>query len=324
MYKNFFKLARNPFEISPDPHFLYPTPWHNEALAGLYYGIKARKGFLVLSGEVGTGKSLIVRCLLDLLDRNGVAYAYVFNSLLSSQEFLHYVAGDLGVNYQADSKSNLLMQLSLHLMGRTRQGLCTVLVVDEAQLLSTAVLEEIRLLTNLETRHGKLLQIILVGQPELDVKLESYELRQLKQRIALRFQLRPLSEQQTQSYIERRLRLAGSNIPGIFSPQASHHVFAYSRGFPRLINIICDNAMISAYAQGQLRVTPKIVDEVAADIHLDWSPRNHTGIANAASESGNEKSKDNGGSDGVLNADLKDPSVVLTSSRSEEKSESNI
>jgi general secretion pathway protein A len=268
MYESFFKLARKPFEVSPDPYFLYPTAQHKEALAGLYYGIKARKGFMVLTGEVGTGKSLVVRCLQDLLDTQRVAYAYVFNTRLSSRQFIEYVAEDLGVPEGPSSKSDLLIRLSRHLIERHRQGLATVLVVDEAQHLRLLVLEEIRLLTNLETSQGKLLQIVLVGQPELDAKVEDPALRQLKQRIALRFQLRVLSERESSGYVQCRLKLAGDKSGDIFTPAALERVHFYSGGVPRLINILCDNAMLSAFAAGQSQVTPELIDEAASDLRL--------------------------------------------------------
>ena len=267
MYNSFYKLARSPFEMSPDPYFLYPTPKHHEALAGLYYGIKARKGFMVLTGEVGTGKTLVVRCLLDLLDKRRVGYAYVFNTRLSSREFLLYLADDLGIDHQSHSKSDLLIQLNRHLISRYRQGLITLAVVDEAQNLAVEVLEEIRLLTNLETPHGKLLQIMLVGQPELDVKLESHELRQLKQRVALRFHLQPLTLEETHAYVRRRLKLAGTNAE-LFGPSALDNVFSYSRGIPRLINTLCDNTLVSAFSLGVAQVLPELVDEVAVDLQL--------------------------------------------------------
>jgi type II secretory pathway predicted ATPase ExeA len=267
MYNSFFKLARSPFEMSPDPFFLYPTPKHHEALAGLYYGIKARKGFMILTGEVGTGKTLVVRCLLDLLDKKRVGYAYVFNTLLSGREFLEYLADDLGIEHPSPSKSHLLIQLHRHLIGRYGQGLITLLIVDEAQHLTVDVLEEIRLLTNLETPKGKLLQIMLTGQPELDAKLESHELRQLKQRVALRFRLEPLSGDETRAYVERRLKLAGGSRE-LFAPSALERVFVYSRGIPRLINTLCDNTLISAFSLGVSQVLPEFVDEAALDLHL--------------------------------------------------------
>src|SRR5579859_4046540 len=213
MYKAFYNLKRNPFEITPDPSFLFPTGRHNEALAALYYGVRRHKGFVVMTGEVGTGKTLLVRCLLQLLNQSNVAYAYVFNSRLSPVEFLQYVAGDFGLNVSGKNKSELLLVLSNYVISRHQKKLTTVLVVDEAHHVSTEVLEEIRLLTNLETTNEKLLQILLVGQPELDEKLDSIELRQLKQRIGLRSQLQPLELEETYGYIRKRMQVAGSANP---------------------------------------------------------------------------------------------------------------
>jgi general secretion pathway protein A len=181
MYKNFYRLTRNPFEISPDPFFFCATPRHNEALAILSYGVLRRKGFVVVTGEVGTGKTLLIRCLLDALTRNQVAFAFVYNPVLSVSDFLSHVLADLGLPSSARPKSEMLSRLNNYLIERSRRGGITALVIDEAQLLSWELLEEIRLLTNLETSQHKLLQIVLVGQPELDRKLDSQELRQLKQ-----------------------------------------------------------------------------------------------------------------------------------------------
>ena len=210
MYKAFFGLNRNPFEIGPDPFFFYPTARHNEALANLYYGIRRKKGFVVVTGEVGTGKTLLVRCLMDALQRSQIEFAYIFNTQLSPDEFLRYLVGDLGLNPALRGKSEMLLALNEHLIQRHSKGQTTALIVDEAQNLHRDVLEEIRLLTNLETTQQKLLQIVLVGQPELDAKLDSVQLRQLKQRIALRCNLEPLSLQETPTYIRRRLELAGA------------------------------------------------------------------------------------------------------------------
>lgn len=270
MYKAFYSLKRNPFEITPDPSFLFPTKRHNEALAALYYGVRRRKGFVVLTGEVGTGKTLLLRCLLQLLRQNNdVAYAYVFNGRLSPIEFLQYIVGDLGLPAASKNKSELLLQLATYLISRSQKKLTTVLVVDEAHHLSADILEEIRLLTNLETTDEKLLQILLVGQPELDEKLDSVELRQLKQRIALRSHLAPLDLSETKGYIERRLQLAGSLNPGVLFPQETVvAVFRHSRGFPRLINTICENALIAAYARQSAGVTPEVIDGIAVDFRL--------------------------------------------------------
>lgn len=271
MYKAFYNLKRNPFEITPDPSFLFPTKRHNEALAALYYGVRRHKGFVVMTGEVGTGKTLLVRCLLQLLKGSNVAYAYVFNSRLSPLEFLQYIAGDFGLPGSGKGKSDLLLDLSNFLIARHQKKLTTVLVVDEAHHLTTEVLEEIRLLTNLETAQEKLLQILLVGQSELDEKLDSVELRQLKQRVALRSQLEPLDREETRGYVQRRLQLAtaDSQAADIFPAEAIARVYRHSRGIPRLINTICENALINAYARHLRAVTPDIIDEVAVDFRLD-------------------------------------------------------
>src|SRR5580700_5217863 len=219
MYKAFYKLKRNPFEITPDPSFLFPTGRHNEALAALYYGVRRHKGFVVLTGEVGTGKTLLLRCLLQLFQQSAdVKYAYVFNGRLSPVEFLQYIAGELGLPTTGKNKSDLLLQLADYVVDRGKKNLTTVLVVDEAHHLSTDILEEIRLLTNLETADEKLLQILLVGQPELDEKLDSHDLRQLKQRIALRSHLASLDLNETAGYIARRLQQAGSPDPSRLFP----------------------------------------------------------------------------------------------------------
>jgi len=288
MYKKFYNLQRNPFEITPDPSFLFPTKRHNEALAALYYGVRRHKGFVVMTGEVGTGKTLLVRCLLQLLKGGNVAYAYVFNSRLTPLDFLQYIAGDLGLAISGKSKSELLLELSSYLIARYQKKLSTVLVVDEAHLLSAEVLEEIRLLTNLETAQEKLLQILLVGQPELDDKLDSRELRQLKQRIALRSQLEPLDREETEGYIHRRLSLAGagSQVDTLFPMETIAAVFHHSRGFPRLINTICENALVTAYARQARSVTPDIIAEVAADFRLGVMHSSHRAAANENQEVG--------------------------------------
>jgi general secretion pathway protein A len=269
MYKGFFNLKRNPFEITPDPSFLFATRKHNEALASLYYGVRRHKGFVVMTGEVGTGKTLLIRCLLELLTRSQVGFAYVFNSRLNAMEFLRYVAGDFGLTAAGKGKDELLLSISDYLVERHRRKLTTLLVVDEAHHLSAEVLEEIRLLTNLETPTQKLLQILLVGQPELNQKLDSMNLRQLKQRIALRCNLEPLSEEETRAYVRRRLQLAGANPEStIFTEASAASIYRHSRGIPRLINTVCENALIAAYARQSPHIDPEVIDEVAADLRL--------------------------------------------------------
>ncbi len=270
MYKRFYGLQRNPFEITPDPSFLFATKRHNEALASLYYGVRRRKGFVVMTGEVGTGKTLLVRCLLQVLSRANIAYAYVFNPKLNPMEFLEYIAGDFRIPTAGKSKSDLLLNLSSFVISRHQKSLTTVLVVDEAHHLSPDVLEEIRLLTNLETAQEKLLQILLVGQPELDEKLDSVDLRQLKQRIALRSHLGSLSLEETEGYIYTRLKVAGRINPAeLFPFEAVEELHRQSRGFPRLINTLCENALIQGYAEQSNCITPAIVEQIANDFRLN-------------------------------------------------------
>ncbi|HET9406332.1 MAG TPA: AAA family ATPase [Candidatus Sulfotelmatobacter sp.] len=270
MYKRFYNLQRNPFEITPDPSFLFATRRHNEALAALYYGVRRRKGFVVMTGEVGTGKTMLVRCLLQLMNKNNVNYAYVFNSRLAPTEFLQYIAGDFSLPTAGKSKSELLLELSSFVISRFKKGLTTVLVVDEAHHLSMSVLEEIRLLTNLETAQEKLLQILLVGQPELDEKLDSVDLRQLKQRIALRSHLTALDLDETEGYIHRRLQLAGNPDPrSLFPMEATLEVYRHSKGIPRLINTLCENALIQGYAKQATSITPEMIKEIALEFRLN-------------------------------------------------------
>lgn len=269
MYKSFYKLKLNPFEITPDPSFLFSTARHNEALASLYYGVRARKGFVVLTGEVGTGKTLLVRCVLELLRRTGVAFAYVFNPSLSPLEFVRYIAGDFGLPVAGKAKDEIVLSLSSFLVDRHQKKLSTLLVVDEAHHLSPELLEEIRLLTNLETTQQKLLQIVLAGQPELDEMLDSYELRQLKQRVALRCHLEPLDLEGTSGYMQRRLEVAGgAAATTIFSDAATEAIYRHSKGFPRMINTICENALLLGYAHKMPTIPAEVIEEVAADLRL--------------------------------------------------------
>ncbi len=274
MYKSYYDLARNPFDLTPDPTCFVPTARHNEALAALYYGIRRHKGVVVVTGEVGTGKTLLLRCLLRLFkESKEIAYAYLFNCRLSATEFLYYTLSDFGVPVSGQNKSKLLLDLSRYVSSRGLKGLTTVLIVDEAHQLSMELLEEIRLLSNLETNDDKLLQIILVGQPELDDKLDSFELRPLKQRIALRAHLSSLDATETEKYIGERMRIAGGGPRSapVFSSEAIKAVHLHSKGFPRLINTLCENALIAGYARQQQTITPELIKEVADDFRLDVS-----------------------------------------------------
>jgi type II secretory pathway predicted ATPase ExeA len=272
MYKAFFNLTRNPFDLTPDPTCFVPTKRHNEALAALYYGVRRHKGFVVVTGEVGTGKTLLLRCLLRLLkESKDIAYAYLFNGRLSSTEFLQYILNDYGLSVSGKNKGELLVELGQFLVSRHSRQMTTVLIVDEAHHLSGDILEEVRLLSNLETTDDKLLQIILVGQPELDEKLDSYELRQLKQRIGVRTHLGPLDVDETRRYIERRLEIAGagSNSNQLFSQQAIATVYRYSQGLPRVINTICENGLIAAYVRQLPQVDVEVIEYVAEELRLN-------------------------------------------------------
>jgi general secretion pathway protein A len=287
MYKEFFNLTRNPFDLTPDPACFVPTKRHNEALAALHYGIRRHKGFVVLTGEVGTGKTLLLRCLIGLLkESKDVAYAYLFNGRLSPTEFLQYILSDFGLSASGKNKSDLLFDLSQFLVFRGSRKMTTVLIVDEAHLLSPDLLEEIRLLSNLETDDDKLLQILLVGQPELNETLDSVGLRQLKQRVAVRTHLGSLDADETNRYIHQRLQIAGSHLSPnpLFSEQSVAAVYRHSRGLPRLINTICENALITAYARRLPLIPPDVIEGVAKEFRLDvvCSPETeHVGGAKA-------------------------------------------
>lgn len=272
MYRAHFGLARSPFELTPDPTCFVATKRHNEALAALYYGVRWHKGFVVVTGEVGTGKTMLLRCLLNLLkDSPDVAYAYLFNNRLSPTEFLEYILSDLGLNAVGRNKSEMLFEFGKYLINRGENEQTTVLIIDEAHALTDDLLEEVRLLSNLETTDTKLLQIVLVGQPELDDKLDSVHLRQLKQRVALRAQLDALSLEETEEYVTQRLHLAGrpAESESIFPPETIAALQRHSKGLPRLINTVCENALIAAYSQQLHQVTPQIIDKVASDFRLN-------------------------------------------------------
>jgi general secretion pathway protein A len=272
MYKDFYELTRTPFDITPDPSSFFPSPGHKEALANLSYGVVWRKGFTVLTGEVGTGKTLLLSCLLDLLKNVQVAFGYIVNTRLTPGEFLRYMVHDLQVPTQAKDKSELLLDFNKYLIERHQRGSTTALVVDEAHALELDVLEEIRFLGNLETAREKLLQIVLVGQPELDTKLDSTELRQLKQRIMLRCKLEPLRHAETRPYIERRLLAAGAKPDRVSFPDRTVElIYLYSNGIPRVINTICENALVIGCAQRSRVIIPSVIEEVAADFHLHRS-----------------------------------------------------
>jgi general secretion pathway protein A len=270
MYNAFFGFQQNPFNMSPDPSFLYRSPHHEEALANLIYGVQSRKGFIVLTGEVGTGKTTMLECLRDFLSSQQILFASLFNSRLTVEQFFELLAYDLDLRCDRHSKTEVLISLNSLLVDRSGQGRTTVLIVDEAHNLDWEVLEEIRLLGNLETRRGKLLQIVLAGQQELDRKLEAPEYRQLKQRIALRCTLRGLTPEETQAYINSRMAKAGLLDQTIISPELLREIHFRSQGIPRLINGICDNLLLTAFAMESKVAMIDMLNEVTADMHLDY------------------------------------------------------
>jgi general secretion pathway protein A len=272
MYNAFFGFTENPFNLSPDPAFLYPSPQHEEALANLLYGVENRKGFIVLTGEVGTGKTTMLECLRDYLDDGGIQFAFLFNSRLTVDQFFEMIAYDLNLQCANYSKTEVLVALNQLLLRLAASGTTTALIVDEAHELDWEVLEEIRLLGNLENRTGKLLQIVLSGQPELDRKLDAPRLRQLKQRIVLRCTLRPFQEAQTAAYISMRLAKAGMPEQTVFPPALLSAIYQRSLGIPRVVNIICDNLLLTAFATESKVTTVEMLDEVTTDMRLEWSP----------------------------------------------------
>ena len=268
MYKEFFGLRANPFNVNPDPRYLFLTRHTEEALACLTYGIQSRKGFVLLTGEVGTGKTTLINKLLEWLRLQQVATAFIFNSRMNVPQFLDYMMADFGIPCDSRAKSQVLLRLYNWLLDRYRAGETAVLIVDEAQNLSDEVLEEIRMLTNLETFTEKLLQIVLVGQPELEQKLKQPQLRQLRQRLTLRAKTHALTLDETKAYVQQRLRIAGSNGQQIFEPEALVSIHRYASGIPRVINLLCEHCLVSAFVDQQKIIGPAAVDGVARDFDL--------------------------------------------------------
>jgi general secretion pathway protein A len=274
VYREFYGLKELPFALTPDPRFIYFTPSHTEVMANLHYGIESGKGIVVVTGEVGTGKTTILRWMMQRLDRT-VLVAYVFNPRLTVPEFYQHITTLFDVK-EWETKSELLIALGRTLESRHGRGLRTVLIIDEAQGLSPYVLEEIRLLSNFESDTAKQLQIILTGQPELRDVLNDPALRQLKQRVALRCEIKPLPNvEETERYITSRLLVAGAERTDIFSPGAIDYIFRCSEGIPRQINNLCDNSMLSGFAAGESVIGRSIIEEVADQ--FDMLPRGDRG-----------------------------------------------
>jgi general secretion pathway protein A len=272
MYCAFYGLVRRPFEMTPDPAFLYLGETHREGLATLVYGVQSGKGFVLLTGEVGTGKTTLLHALLGQLEAD-TASAFLFNPRLEPLDFFRVLLDEYGIEAPCRTKAEYLLTLNAFLIDRLGKNLKTVLIIDEAQTLSPEMLEEVRLLSNLETPTSKLLQIVLVGQPELVDLLARPELRQLRQRIVLRHQLRPFDERESDAYIDERLALAGYTGKGIFDRGARREIHTVTGGIPRLVNVVCDGALLLGYSRQLGAIDASAVREVAADLQLVSVPR---------------------------------------------------
>lgn len=266
MYRKFYGFKEKPFEITPDPSFVYMSEIHQEALSYLQYAIKEAKGFSVITGEAGTGKTTLVHKLLSTLT-GGIRTCYIFNPMMDRVDFLNYICHDLGIETNhLRTRGQCMAALQEFLLGCFRHNEKVFLIIDEAQCLSPELLHEVRLLTNLETSKSKLLHVILLGQPELNKILAQPEFRPLKQRITVRYHLRPLNYKEVREYISYRLKRAGSRNIVIFDPSAIKAIYKYSQGIPRLINILCDNALLTGFSEGKNRIGKKTILSTIADM----------------------------------------------------------
>jgi general secretion pathway protein A len=266
MYESFFALKEKPFALTPNPRFLFLSKTHNEVYAHLIYGIESRAGFVEVTGEVGTGKTTILRTLLSQLDESKYRVAFIFNPKLTAFELLRNINREFGVADDGVSNPDLIHSLNDFLLAENKAGRTPILVIDEAQNLSGEVLEQIRLLSNLETEDDKLIQVILVGQQELRQHLSDHSLRQLNQRIAVRYQLRPLNREETSSYILHRLSIAGRPDGNVFSAAALKKVFAHSGGVPRRVNLICDRSLLTAYSEERGVISARDVKQAVMEL----------------------------------------------------------
>ena len=265
MYRQFFGLKEKPFNVTSDPNFLFLSRVHKEAFSHLIYGIEERKGFLEITGEIGAGKTTLCRALINQLDVNTKS-AFIFNSTLPEMQLFQMILEDFGLVIEKKTKAAMLRQFNSFLVKELEKNNNVILIIDEAQNLKNSVLEELRILSNLETEKEKLFQMILVGQPELREKLNSPNLKQLKQRISVRFHITPLEKDEVGEYICHRLRVAGSNGEIHFSEDALDVIYKYSGGIPRIINLLCDKAMLSAYVMETRYIDAGLVERCIQEI----------------------------------------------------------
>ncbi|MEW6074713.1 MAG: AAA family ATPase [Candidatus Omnitrophota bacterium] len=270
MYEKFYGFSEKPFNTTPDSKFFYPSAKHTEALNSLIYAINEKKGFVVITGEIGAGKTTVCRATLNKLEPN-TKVALITNTNLTCKELIAQILEEFEVEYKPGTKQKLLSQLNHYLIRQLAADINLVLIIDEAQNLSSKVLEEVRMLSNLETEKEKLIQIILLGQPQLKTKLQNPKLEQFQQRISVYYHIPGLTKEETRDYIFHRLKLVSSNGVDIFSPKAMDMIYAYSRGIPRLINLVCDSALLSGYVYEISKITEKIIHEVISERDLTLS-----------------------------------------------------
>ncbi len=269
MYQDFYGFTEKPFTITPNPDFIFLSRIHREAFAHLFYGIDSHAGFITLTGEVGTGKTTVLRTLLSQLDTEKYKSALIFNPCLSGVQLLAGICREFGVEADEKDTYGYLDALNMFLLEKHSEGSTVLLVVDEAQNLAPAVLEQIRMISNLETERDKLIQIILAGQPELNNLLNRHDLRQLNQRITVRCRLVPMGPEDTGNYIRHRLKVSGCRVPGLFTTKAVRQIHSYSKGVPRVINVLCEQALIMAWTMEETRITSPMIHRVVSESRYD-------------------------------------------------------
>lgn len=278
MYTGYFNLKKEPFRITPDPEFLYLSPSHKEALASVIYGVQQRKGFIAIVGEVGVGKTTILRAFLAKADERQLKVIYIFNAGMTFKTLLLTIYDNLGQSVESDDVTEMLNQLYHVLIREYQKGINVVVIIDEAQNMPLKTLESLRMLSNLETATDKLIQVVFSGQPEFERLLASFELRQLRQRIAIKSTIRPLTREESLAYIKHRLAKASGGSSSIFAERTLSQLVRMAGGIPRTINIICDNCLVTTYGHQQKRVEPPILKEICADLGLCRSPYSERGF----------------------------------------------